>query len=531
MTRKCRLTFLTVLFFSIYTSAVNAAATQPTWVLAAQKFSLTGQSTQGLSEGLAATMPSLILEKISSGLYRSIGFDEELDRKLYKLKNERNSLFLQLSSEVKKRDSLVLGNYTQTELDRKLTEQNKKVNEIKTKLKENLEQQKEQTFLLYEEYIDPVFEKVTLYKDNISTFFDSTNEKEILAAGIRCLLTGTITCYQEYMAVSVQASVYPGKRNIAYITEIGSMDELDYIASNIARQLSPAIANSLPSAIKINVLPQAAQKSLNVYIDDVLYTNIEDQITIDSGIHSIQFTAQDYRNCGTSYYFEGNKVYDIQVELEPTVSKVIFIQPAKPVEGDFLANGVGAQTLSDGNGKIIINGKNVLGEFITPDGSSAFFYINEKNLNNQFLYTAKIKPLKHGDYIEKRRKEMYLSYSILVTSLIPTIVTKGIVKNYKTVLTGMSAVQTVNDYDESVKRANAWVTSANIFTGVSIACGVWFAVELFLYFRAADSVLPVSTKMTFDYIPPEDPPQEDALPEEALPEEAPPEEQAVLIEE
>ena len=172
--------------------------------------------------------------------------------------------------------------------------------------------------------------------------------------------------------------------------------------------------------------------------------------------------------------------------------------------------------LSDGKSKIEINGNAVLGEFISEDKTSGFLYIPENKLEDGALYTAKVKPLDHSEYIEKYRKKMYLSYSILVTSLVPTIATTGRLKNYTTLFEGYlkQGVSTPEDtkmLEDILNESQIWSITSKVFTGISIACGVWFVFELYRYFHAANSVLPASTKISFDYTEPE--PEEIVVPE------------------
>lgn len=522
MTRKYKLSaLLFLLVFSMYLPATQIGSD---WIVGAVKFSYTNGADDSVSKGLSETLPVLILEKINSGLYRDISLTEQEQRNLYELRTERNSLFLQLSAEVKKRDSLVLADYSQSEFEKKVNEQNKKIQEIKDQLKKNEESQSISYIGKYFIPPEPLLEKISLYNNSISSLYNPSGqalaggftgpvfEKEIIKAGIRCLITGTITLYQEYMAVTVKAYNYPGAKEIASITEIGSIDEADFITSNITRQLSPVFANSLPSVLNINFVPVQTASQASVYIDDIL-TSVQGEIILDSGVHFIQFTAPGYRNCGTSYFFEGNKNYTVEVSLEPAEEQLIYLRTSSLLEGQLLANGIKAEKNTDGIGKIVINGKNVLGEFITPDNKTAFFYIPEKKIQDGVLYTAKLNPLDHSDYIEKRRRGMYLSYSVLVTSLIPTIITKGIVKNYRVVLGTASAAENVEDFDTQIKKGNAWITVANISTGVSIACGIWFIFEMYRYFKAADSMLPASTKMTYDYVPKTEEPVEELVEE------------------
>ena len=509
MTRKSKLTLtLIILFFS---SGLHAAGAGTDWVLAAQKFTFTRNQTGSVADGLALMFPARILEKLSSNMYRNLNYQEENDRDLYKLKQERNSLFLQLSSEVKKRDSLLLENYSQKELNKKLADAQKKVNELKAKLAENLEVYKvrsevQLTGVGYVYSANVITEKVALYKNDISALFtpsqDSPIEDQAINAKINCIITGQITAYDEYISLTVQAHLYPGSRLIATITEIGSVNDAEMMALNIARQLAPVITNSIPVSIKINVLEPAQSAAFKTYIDDVLYTSIEDAFIIDSGVHHIQFIAEGYKSAGTNYYFEGNRFYDIKVSLVPLEEKTIYVKSKIPDSGEFIINGNAAQLLADNTAKIVINDNPVLGQFISEDNTSAFFYIPQGNLYDEALYTAKLKPLDHSDYIEKYRKRMYLSYSVLVTSLVPTIVTQGRLAGYVKLLNNPSSVsnlQSLGKYDDVYKEAQVWNTSAIIFTGVSVAAGVWFVYELYRYFSAANSVLPAKTTIDFDY--------------------------------
>ena len=512
MTRKFRLTLTLLILFS--STRIFAATTQSNWIIAAQKFTFTRNQTGSVAEGVATMFPARILEKLSSNMYRNLSVDEKTDRELYKLKQERNSLFLQLSSEVKKRDSLVLEKYSQSELNRKLADADKKVEEIKKKLADNLKTQSVPSTV--SQMQDS--EKITLYKNDISALFNPSEqvaeqgiksaafEREAVNANINCLITGSITSYDEYMLITVQAVLYPGAKVIAVVSEVGSINDADLICSNIVRELAPAIANSLPVQIRIKVVQPQNEPSFKTYIDDILYSDISQDFTIDSGVHFIQFAADGYKNAGTNYYFEGNKFYEINVELESEQTNTIYVASKKDLDGEFLINGISATPLADKKSKIVINGNAVLGEFITEDNNSAFLYIPQEKVSDGALYTAKLKPLNHSDYIEKYRRRMYVSYSVLVTSLVPTIITSGRLKNFVSLFDDSERIRVLKDQgilDQKFKEAKIWNTAAIVSTGVSIAAGVWFAFELYRYFNAANSVLPANTKIDFTYEEPE----------------------------
>ena len=517
MTRKFRLTLTLLIFFS--STSIFAATTQSNWIISAQKFSFTRNQTGSVADGVATMFPARILEKLSSNMYRNLNVDEKTDRELYKLRQERNSLFLQLSSEVKKRDSLVLEKYSQSELNRKLADADKKVEEIKKKLADNL---KTQSFpSTVSQNLES--EKIAIYKNDISSLFNPTEqaktlgikssvfENEVVNAKINCLITGSITAYDEYLSVTVETYIFPGAKLTSTITEIGTVDDADYIASSIMRQLAPVITNSMPVTLKINVEEPAGQESFKTYIDDILYNSIDEEFIIDSGVHHIQFIADGYKSSGTNYYFEGNNYYYITVQLEKEDEHTVYIASKKALEGSFLVNGKQALLLSDNKSKITINGNTILGQFITDDKFSAFFYIPEDKLYDQVLYTATIKPLNHKDYIEKYRRRMYLSYSVLVTSLVPTIATKGRLKSYVDLFNDSERIKLLKNQgilDKTYNDAKIWNTSAIVCTGISIAAGAWFVFELCRYFNAANSVLPANTKIDFTY---EEPP----APEEA----------------
>ncbi|MBO4532174.1 MAG: hypothetical protein J5726_00550 [Treponema sp.] len=516
MTRKSSLLFVIFLIFSC--SLWAASSSQTEWTLGAQKFSFTRNQSDSVSEGVAQMFPARILEKLSSGLYRNVTEDERLERELYTIKQDNKSLFLQLSAEVKRRDSLVTQNYSARELEKKIAEEDKKIKDIKDKLAANLEKQKkaaEQNEVQAASVATgaSVSEKIVLYKKDISSLFtpskdaqllgltSSLFEEEVLKANINCLITGSITAFDEYMSLTVYAHVFPGAKQIAVITEVGSLDDADLMAASIASKLTPELAAAMPCTIKINIEPQQALEVQKTYIDDILINNLDSEFTIDSGVHFIQFTAEGYKNAGTSYYFEGGQSYLITVNLVKTEETTIYLGSHKELGGSFLINGSSAQALTDGKGRIVINGNAVLGEFITEDKNTAYFYIPENKIIEDGLYTAKLKTVNHTDFIEKRRREMYLSYSILVTSLIPTIICSGTVKSYKAILADPQKQKKIDNLNEKISTANKWVLASNISSGISIACAVWFAFELYRYFTAANSVLPVSTSLQTNYIP------------------------------
>ena len=110
-----RISIISLIFLSI--SIYPLFGETGKWVIAAQKFQYTrGQSEGAVQSGVSEMLPSAILENLNRSLQRNVMPDEQLERTLYKLRSERQSLYLQLSSEYKKRDALVLENYTDSTL-------------------------------------------------------------------------------------------------------------------------------------------------------------------------------------------------------------------------------------------------------------------------------------------------------------------------------------------------------------------------------------------------------------------------------
>ena len=160
----------------------------------------------------------------------------------------------------------------------------------------------------------------------------------------------------------------------------------------------------------------------------------------------------------------------------------------KDFAGDLFADGELAATLKaeERFASIKINDGNILGRFISEDGSGADYFIKDSLVEDGAKLVLNAKPFDRSKYIEKRRKWMYSSYSALIVSLIPTFYCYG---NY------FSSASAYNKrYDFSYDEALKWQTAYNVTSGISIACGVFFTYELTRYLIAANTVLPAEAK-------------------------------------
>lgn len=501
------------------------------WVIAAQKFTYSrGQNKNSITEATAETLPTSILEKLSKSLERNIFPDEKLNRTRYQLRTERQSLFLQLTSEYQKRDAIVLYDYNDNKKKTAYRDEDKKIQDIKNKINDNLEKLKEaeleteenmkiavskqddnnQENITEVEKIKTFFkrifvkdedvissENISFYRDDINSLYTPSEnalnsgylsykfEKEIYSSGINTLITGNISNYDDYISVSVDVYLYPGFKKIGSVMEVSSVEDMELLTSSIANQIIPMLTNSMPVELMVTIGPEEATKSYELYIDDVLQDKDSYKLILQSGVHTIQCACEGFKTAETTYYFEGNKKYNIEINLVESKEGYIQIGLKKPIVGDVFVNGQLATVVNETKTQIKINGNEILGEFIAEDGQTAFFYIpNELYFDGSFV-KINPKPFDREKYIDTRRKWMYGSYTMLMVSLIPFFYTYGNLIN---------DAKLYNDrqlsYNEAIKMQKAY----NVCRYITIGCGVFWGIELVRYFIAANSVLPQKAK-------------------------------------
>lgn len=532
MTKKYKKLRAVVLVFTfLWTSFSPLFGEDGKWVIAAQKFIYArGQTKNAVTSNIEETIPINILEKISRSLERNIMPNERFERENYKLRTERQSLYLQLSSEYKKRDSLVLNNYSDMRMKSELKAEEKKIKQIQEKLEKNIAEQKEkyekaeaQMHLaagevddddnvelneaeLVKNLIKNIFEQsedliteenIALYKDSVESLFKTTVkvketdyteplfEKEVVSSGINGLITGQITSYGDFISVAVDLYNYPGAKKIGSVMEVGEIKELDLITSEISRQILPMIVNTLPVKFVFSIEPEEAKEKLSIYVDDVLQKMENDTVSLDYGSHRIQFVSEGYKSAGVTYFFEGNKKYNIEVKFERPVIGHIQLQLKNELPGNIYANAEPALKFDDRNSQISINGNTILGEFITEDNETAFFYIPKKQTFDGSAVTLNPKPRDRTEYVNTRRKWMYGAYTVFMISLIPTFYTFGNFQINKDLY---------SKHQIDFETAKRWQTASNISSTISICCGVFWGIELIRYLVAANSVLPQNVK-------------------------------------
>lgn len=530
-------TFRKSLVLTVFLCVFPLSSFASDWVLAAQQFSFSQKAGQSESaQHASSALPQLILEQIATGSNRVLPESEVLDRTLDTLQTERISLFLQLSKEVKTRDSLVLTTESKRKLEYKIKEEEEKIAEIQSKIDENLRKtdeeiqnatpkiQREEKMengqetaeeknearrfpfpFFWNEEEEKTSESVALYKNDPTTLFNPSDtslqegldsraySKEVTSAKINAVISGTITQFGDYAAVTVELRVYPGSRVMGTVTEVGTITNLIPLSQRLVRALTPKIANSLPVTMRFVVMPENLRCS--VVVDDMVYPQIPDQIVVDAAIHTISISAKGYETATINYKFNGNDVYTIEAHMVPAVSAVAKLRLKKFKDGVFYARALESLPVhsEEDRPELLINGKSVLGIFSTTpaedvedaESQSAFFYIPATRVQEDINYVINAKPFDRAANIDKRRRWLYTSYTALLLSLPAAFYCYG---NFTAVNNAYN--QDRATYEDAVK----WQSRTYTTMAVTGVCGTWMVWELIRYLKAANDTLPATAK-------------------------------------
>jgi hypothetical protein len=562
---------ITLLILSILTATMLCASD---WTLGGMKFTFTQHDTRTTAQtGVATLLPQLILEQIASGSSRVPTNKEMLDRTLDDLLTKRISLFLQLSKEVKTRDSLVLSEPNQNALKKKIAAEDQKIADIEQQIKDNLnqaaqakkeaepaikdeekraadmdannknqsasneivenEQQKEpnffeKLFIKKEKIVNlPTTENVSLYKKDNTTLFTPSDtvaeagiksrefEKAVTAEKINGLLTGSIIVYGEYAAVTVELIVYPGIKTIGVITEVGTISDCQQMAINIARYLSPKIANSMPIKLLFDIQPEEAAVDVKITIDGLVYGTVSEPAVINAGIHTVVIESKGYNPQSVTWNFSDRSFFLIHAALTEVKQGQITIALKQPLFGTFYANGaaVGETGVGLVSAPVSVNGQPVIGQFLTKkktvkkvseevtdkDGNKttvekeeegsyigSFFYIPDTFAVPDSTVVINPKTVDNATVIDARRIWMYRGYSALIVSLPFAFYAYG---NFDAMYKAYTQKMITNITELKDWQKKCWVT-----IGISCVAGTFFVVELVRYLKAADAVIPTTVK-------------------------------------
>jgi len=535
--RKC--SFLQkIILFSILLIANGFTflfAADNQWTIAAIPFEVDVRSgtKSSVYKEFETLFPKRILDNLVSGNQRYIEKSETDRRNLYELKKKQTAKFLELSGLVKTRDSLFLNNYSEKELKRKIEEAEKKIEACKKNIDENqalIEKllisetnlpssnnvRKNQTegekFLnLFKNLFSTsaetdYYEEVAVYSSVDNPFLELSEEQKeaFLENGtgsaafqklcdekkIRCVLTGKVTVIDDYISVSSVLTLMPGNLELCRASEIGTTSESETLCDLLADSMLQYVSGSLPVSITVKVMNEENIEGLKFTFDDQVVSNYSIPQIFESGIHTVSFSAPDYKTLVTSYFFEGNQNYEIGVTLVKKENGFINLKMKHPAEGTLFANGIPVVKSDQfkNTSKIEIDGKEILGVFVSEDGFSDFYYIDSKKISDGRFCQANLKAMDTASYIDLRRKIMYGSYSAFMISMMGWCVTYGSLYN---TYAAYKQNPTIELYEKAVK----WQTASKVMTGFAVGTGVLWGYTLVRYLIAADKVLPVSTKV------------------------------------
>lgn len=509
------------------------------WVIAARKFSFAQKGTRSsVAEGAASLIPTLVLERISVGLDRETSAEELKDREYEKFRTERQSLFLQLSKEVKERDSVVVSERNADRAQKKIAEIEKKIDRIKKDIDENVKksspdyssendpEKKAPSFFQAPPFlrknhasdIPAREEHVVLYKNSPDSLFEAEGsvgerrfEKAVIDAKINGLIDGVINVYGDYASVTCTLRVFPGAKVLGTVTEVGPLSDVISIAGNIARYIVPVVTNSLPAEIFFDIQPEECRSSVKIIFDGVVYNKVPPKIIARSGIHSLEVECDGFVSKSLAYNFSGGIQHRVFIPMEKTNPAVVSLTLFDPVPGSLYADGIFSGRISHGipSASATVNGSPVMGRFVSeergiekieeeytdssgkkktrivekPGDKLGFFYYIPENLQKdgaQLL--VKGKSVDNAAVIDKRRIWTYRGYTALVLSLPVTLFGTG---KYN------SSVNAYNSgYLGDISEVEKWNTVRIVSGGITIACASFFVFELVRYLRAASSVLP-----------------------------------------
>ena len=497
------------------------------WVLAAQQFDFT-QNTghSSVDKSITTLLPQLILEQLSSSSVRVTSEEEMLDRKLNELQTKKLSLYLQLTKEIKVRDALVLTEYNSYNLQESIKNEESIIKDLKKQIDENIKEAAESRaetvellrgketdyrkvnffdllkrfFINDERYVDNIeSENIVLYESDSNLYvlpeelqnekYDSyLYEEALLKENIHGLITGSITILDEYIAVTSELRIFPGNRVVSSVTEVGSISDCLDIAKNISYEMIPKITNSVPVSINLTIEPEEVVKDVSLMIDGVLYSSDIKNITVSSGIHTLEINADTYDSFSLVYDFSNFPFFDVYVPLKKSVYGNMTLFLKHNIPGSFYTNGVQIGSVDEFNEKVAvtINGKPIIGQFFIgedTDSYSSFFYIPKELQVDGEALCLNIKPVDIGEEIEKRRVWMYRGYTALVLTLPFTFYSIGERNNLVSAYNRGTNVVLKSD-------AQKWINISYVAQGISITAGAFFVYELVRYLYTASNILP-----------------------------------------
>lgn len=282
----------------------------------------------------------------------------------------------------------------------------------------------------------------------------------------------------------------PGNRELCRESEIGTTSQSETICDLLSDSMLQYVFGTLPVSINVKVMNEETVDGVKFTFDDQVVSNFSIPQIFESGIHTVSFSAPGYKTLVTSYHFEGNQNYEIGVHLVKKDNGFINFRMKYFQEGTLFANGMPLVSSDQykNTSRIEIDGKEILGIFVSEDGLSDFYYIDSKKISDGNFYQSNIKAMDTASYIDLRRKIMYGSYSAFMISMMGWCVTYGSLYN---TFAAYQQNPTIELYEKAVK----WQNASKVMTGFAWGTGLLWGYTLIRYLIAADKVLPSTTKV------------------------------------
>lgn len=515
--------FSTVSFFMFGEVTWNIAATTFTGTVAGTQKKL-DKAAQEVVGKIDTSLPQLLLDNLQNQGVRTVNHTESIARVQYSLAQERVTLFNNISDALSAKDRLLFSATDAKTLKKQQREQDKKIEDARKNLAENLKNQKkpihtlvdnlnrknkipftfsssytkqetstrnlttdekeiERWNVLPQDYI-----RTDLWKNDSFSLFEAKKtdeseiafERRILKEEISCLISGEYFLRDEFIRVKLKINFFPRTGNkdfdVKEVVDVGSILDIEDFVNNLADQVIPVIMNVKPARVKFTVTPESVEDEYMISVDGITVNVQDNEIFLSPALHTISVSAPGFKSADFTYEFVGTGEFNVDVELEHETTVAINIDTMGR-KGELYLNALPEKTHnSDPNRSNV-----VLGEFKDEDGLSTYFMGDAGNVKAEEVTYTRIKPANESikSQIERTRKGLYWSYGGLLLTLPFTFTAIG----------NRNQVSNMADWE---KWRNL-ETIAGITTGVFAAN---FVGWLIAYLVTANKVIPQEVKFS-----------------------------------
>lgn len=478
------------------------------WTLAAVPFTLSlSPNLPEEVEEAARSVPKLILDYLEHRGNRTMEESEIERRTLYELRQERQSLFNQLTERVTQRDSIMFSKAPKSERKKKTKEADVAIKSLQEQIHLNLlkaadplgvdpsfktdifNQKKTVQYVSSERPGDRL--GISVWRDDSTQLFDdktenetsSAFEKRVVAENVSGLISGTVAERAGFVHVTVELRLFPGGEVVASIIDVGSIADVAVLAISAARELYSFVLNSKPVKLRFEISPSEAASAARVYVDGLLPEQNED-IIIENGKHAIFVYADGFESKDFSYVFTETDEYLIKIKMNPKKMVAVSIS-SQNEKGAFYTNALPVNTPE----KTMVNAGLTMGEFVSESGNTDYFMLENRTERTDTPATSLVfKDISFKTSIsdisadiEKSRTDMYNSYAALLFSLPMTFFANGMtIAANNSYLYGRGDVQEYENWKQYTTFTNA----------LSLTLGANFLFQLGRYLYKANSILP-----------------------------------------